>query len=378
MVVMERYLYKDILRDLKKKMIILTGPRQVGKTWLAKELMKEFANAQYLNYDNVRDAAIIQNQSWSNGAELVILDEIHKMKGWKGFLKGVYDSRPNNQSILVTGSARMETFRQAGESLAGRYFSYRLNPVSVKELAGITNPDEALKQLNTLGGFPEPFLSGSIKEAARWRSQYYTDLVREDILEFGKVAEIKAIRLLLEMLRERVGSPVSYTSLATDLQISPNTVKRYIEILQSLCIIFCLRPFHTNIARSILKEPKIYFFDTGHVRDDDGIRLENTVAVCLLKHVQYIHDTTGEELTLNYLRTKDGREVDFAICSANRIETMIEIKLSDNKPGSGLMYFKGKGIQADAIQLVYNLKQEESKNGVSILKAGRWLSALAA
>jgi len=223
---MNRYLYDPIHKDLLKKMVIVTGPRQVGKTWLAKELMKEFRNPQYLNYDHLDDARIIRSQTWSLDADLLVLDEVHKMKEWKGFIKGSYDTRPAGQSILITGSARLDTFRQAGESLAGRYFSYRLHPLSVRELKDSLPPREALKLLNRLGGFPEPFLSGSETEAARWRKQYYTDLIREDILEFSRIHEIKAIRLLVEMLRERVGSPLSYTSLAGDLQIAPNTVRK--------------------------------------------------------------------------------------------------------------------------------------------------------
>ena len=375
---MRRYLYEHIKQDLSKKMVILTGPRQIGKTWLSKELMKEFKNPQYLNYDHFDDARIIRSQSWSLNADMLVLDEIHKMEGWKTFVKGVYDTRPQNQAILLTGSSRLETFRQTGESLAGRYFHFHLNPISVKEMEGVMEPSEALSLLGRLGGFPEPFLSGSEAEASRWRNQYYTDLIREDILEFSRIHEIRAIRLLLELLRERVGAPLSYTSLSEDLQISPNTVKKYIDILESLCIIFSLRPFHTNVARSVLKEPKIYFYDSGYVKGEEGIRFENTCAVSLLKHVQYLQDAMGEDLSLHYIKTRIGKEVDFAIAKKGKLHQIIEAKLSDNTPSPALSYFIKRMPGVTGYQLVQNLRQEENRNGIAIVSASKWLEKLSA
>ena len=144
-------------------------------------------------------------------------------------------------------------------------------------------------------------------------------------------------------------------------------------ILESLCIIFLVRPFHANIARAVLKEPKAYFFDSGYVKGDEGVRLENTCAVCLLKHVQYLQDTAGEDISFQYIRTRDGREVNFVLCKEDRITTLIEVKLAENRPSPPLSYFQGRMPNVAAFQLVQNLRQEESAKGVSIVAAGRWL-----
>ena len=375
---MRRYLYDAIKDDLAKKMVILTGPRQIGKTYLARQLLAEFKHPQYLNNDALTDGRIIRTQSWPLDTDFLVFDEIHKVKDWKLYLKGVFDTRPAGQAILVTGSARLEMFRQSGESLAGRYFPYRFFPLSVREIRDQMAPFDALNLLNRLGGFPEPFLSGAEDEAARWRNQYYTDLVREDILDFGRLQEIRAIRLLLEMLRARIGSPLSYTSLAGDLQISPNTVRKYVEILESLYIIFLIRPFHRNIARSLLKEPKVYFFDSGFVSGDEGVRLENTCAVSLLKHIAYLHDVKGENLSLAYLRTKEGKEVDFAVCKDGHVVLIIEVKYGDDVVSKNLRYFSDKLPEAEAIQLVHQLRREQNVGRVAVVSASRWLSELSA
>lgn len=374
---MNRYISDKIFDDLKKKMVFITGPRQVGKTFLAKEISSKFSNPVYLNYDDQADASIIRKASWSRNADIVVLDEIHKMKEWKQHLKGIYDTKYANQSILVTGSARLETFRRTGESLAGRYFHYRLNPFSVKELLPLMQPYDAVDSLNRFGGFPEPFLSASEENAARWRKQYYTDIVREDVLDFGRLHEIRAMHVLVEMLRSRVGSPISYTSLAEDLQISPNTVRHYLEILEALYVIFAVRPFHKNIARSLLKEPKLYFFDSGFVQGDEGMRYENTVAVSLLKHANYLEDTMGCNVSLHYLRTRDGREADFAIVKNGELETILEAKLSDTSPSRSLCFFKNMVPGASAVQLVHNARHYEEIDDINIVN-DNWLSELSA
>ena len=377
---MKRYLDDLVATDLQRKMVLLTGPRQVGKTTLCRQMMERFPSSQYLNWDVAADRAILQRQTWGARTRFLALDEIHKMPDWKNWLKGVVDGRPPEQALLVTGSARMETWRQSGDSLAGRYLPFRLHPISVREWCeqqGGT-PAEALTRLMERGGFPEPCLAGSLEDAERWRRQYFTDLIREDVVEFSRLHEITAMRLFVEVLRERVGSPLSLASIARDLAVSPITLKRYLDILQALYIVFAIQPWHHNIARAILQTPKVYFFDTGLVRGDAGVRFENAVAAMLLKHAHFQQDAQGKSIGLHYIRTKDGAEVDFALSEENRLAHLIECKLSDHVPHRALTRFARHFAEAEAVQIVYELRQEEHRAPVHILDAANWLRELSA
>ena len=375
---MKRYLDDRVRQDLQKKMVLLTGPRQVGKTTLSQQLLSEFPGGQYLNFDVAAHRAVIQAQSWRQSAPLLVFDEIHKMRDWKGWLKGVYDGRAAGQSVLVTGSARMDTFRQAGESLAGRYFRLRLHPLSVREWCDSTpaSPHAALTHLLTRGGFPEPALADSDADAQRWRTDYFAGLVREDVLEFSRLQEVNAMRLFAEMLRSRVGSPLSIASLARDLHISPVTLNKYLDILEALFIVFVVRPWHRNIARATLQSPKVYFYDTGLVLGDAGLRFENLVACHLLKQAQWQQDTRGAAIGLHYIRTKDDAEVDFCLSAGDTLTHLVECKLSDARPHRALARFAAQWPQAHAIQLVRECKAEADIGLLQIRDAAPWLVAL--
>ncbi len=376
---MKRYLDDRVQADLAQKMVFLTGPRQVGKTTLGRQLIAQ-QGGQYLNYDVPADRALILNQRWNPQAPLLVLDEIHKMTDWKAWLKGVYDGKPATQQLLVTGSARMDTFRQGGESLAGRFFGLRLHPLSVREWCEQTGatPEAALNHLLERGGFPEPCLAPDNEQAERWRRQYFDGLVRNDVLEFSRIQEVNAIRLFAQMLRSRVGSPLSLASMARDLAVSPNTLKKYLDILEALYIVFVVRPWHDNIARSVLQSPKVYFYDTGLVEGDEGLRFENLVATALLKHVQWQHDVQGKEAGLHYIRTKDGAEVDFALSEKNQLTYLLECKLSDEKPHRALQRFAREKAPVQAVQLVRHGRHSYSLGDIHMAVAAPYLSALLA
>jgi len=371
---MERIQKELILEDLEKKMVLIVGPRQAGKTWLAKDIARKFSNTVYLNYDQVLDRDIIKAQSWLPSTDLLILDELHKMDDWKNYLKGVYDTKPESMRILVTGSARLDIYNQLGDSLAGRYFRHRLFPFSLAEIKQIGQAAD-IERLIERSGFPEPYLADNVTQAERWRLQYVNSVLSTDIFEIDKIYNVKAMQLVFNMLRTKVGSPISYQSLAEDIAVSPTTIKKYIQILEALFLIFRVTPYSKNIARSLLKEPKLYFFDTGLVQGDDGVKLENLVAVSLLKHVCAITDYKAKEYSLNYLKTKEGTEVDFALVNQDKIETIIEVKFADRSVDRSLVHFHKK-YNYPAIQLVKLLRHEHEQGEIKILNVEKFLSNL--
>ena len=375
---MNRLIESHLERDLTRKMVFLTGPRQSGKTTLAGLIAEKFPSAQMLNWDVLADRRVILSQSWVPDTKLLVFDELHKMKEWRPWLKGVYDGRAREQAILVTGSARLDVFRQAGESLAGRYFSWHLLPVTVHELVAVTDfsPEEALSRLLGRGGFPEPLLADTETDARRWRQLYLDGLIRDDILEFSRIGEVRAMRLFVQMLRERIGSPVSLASIARDLQISPTTLGRYLQILETLHIVFLVRPFHHNIARALLKEPKVYFYDTGLVIGDDGTRFENACATMLYAQIKLMREALGRETSLHYIRNKEGREIDFVICDSGAPLEFIESKWADPKIPKYLATIASRFPSAKATLLVRHLRQREQRGLISVEPAADWLANL--
>jgi len=361
--------------ELSRKILLLSGPRQCGKTTLSRMLSPDY---QYLNYDLAEHRLLLGEKSWDRRKALVIFDELHKMAGWKAWLKGIYDVEGMPPALLVTGSARLEAFRKTGDSLAGRHFQFRLHPLDLKEALAYTDlsKDEIFTRLMTLGGFPEPFLNGTRAYYNRWKRSHVDLILREELLTLTGVRDIQSIETLIELLRTRTGSPVSANSLARDLQKSPNTVRHWLQLLEDLYVIFKLVPYHKNIVRSLLKEPKYYFYDNGMVQGDEGARLENLVACALLKEIQRAQDVDGVNLGLQFLRTKDGHEIDFLVTREQQPIQLIEVKWKDATLSRNFKKFLPTE-PLSRIQVVGELAQSKSyPNGERIEPAQEFLGVM--
>ena len=330
-------------------MVFVGGPRQVGKTTMAKLFINDFEShggtTAYLNWDITehRDA-ILKNRL--PDVDLWCFDELHKYHQWRDFLKGLYDAHKDEKKILVTGSAHLDYYRYSGDSLQGRYHYLRLNPLSWHEIEQYKRQEESggnsFEALLTLGGFPEPFLNADLTEAKRWRLEYRKRILEEEVRTLEQVKSLSAIELLASRLPELVGSPLSINALREDLQVSHKSVSLWLDILERLFHIFRIRPYGSPAIRAIKKECKHYHYDWALITDE-GARFENFIATHLLKWVQYQEDCFGEPYELRYARDRDGREVDFLILLNGEVEWMIEVKISKPKSTpTAIKYMKAR------------------------------------
>jgi predicted AAA+ superfamily ATPase len=371
-----RYLTNRLKKDLKAKMILLSGPRQTGKTWLAKELAGK--SGVYLNWDIRDDRKIIQQTAWPKKAPLVVLDELHKQLRWKSFLKGVADQYQNRPPLLVTGSARLEAFRHEGDALTGRYYLYRLHPLDTAETRFFLPEATAEKRLTHLlatGGFPEAFLNP--KNAERLRNDRFELVLQEDLRDLSKTNSLRGIRSLVELLRERTGGNLNYANLAGDLHVSPLTVKHWVELLEQLYVIFLVQPYSKGLSRSLRKEPKFYFYDCAAAyAENPGPILENAVACALFKYCHFQRDALGRSMALCYFRDREKREVDFVIVNNRKVQWCIEVKQADDRLSPHLDYLHQRVKPEHSFQLVRNLDREQELRGISLVNAADWLDGL--
>lgn len=389
-------------------MVMLAGPRQAGKTTFARDIVaKDYLDTIYFNWDLaadkrklIKDPVFFSKEPLSNSSSrpLVILDEIHKYRHWKNYLKGVYDQFSKEYQFLVTGSGRLEFSRKAGDSLAGRFLKFHIFPLTLAELSShrrvlrnfVADPlegfdetsaksmSEAFHSLWDLSGFPEPFMKGRKTFWSTWASAYGQQIVRDDLKTVADIRNLDLVETLFALMPTKVGSPLSMNNLAGDLQVAFDTVKSWLVLFDSFYLIFRLSSWTTKISRSILKEKKVYLFNFP-VIEDIGYRFENLVAVEFLRAVENWNDQGLGKFSLHYLRNKEKQEVDFLLAENNHPFLLVETKVSDDAPAVSLRAFQDF-LNIPAVQLVKKegVKKifKNSKNNILVVTAHQWLSSL--
>jgi predicted AAA+ superfamily ATPase len=336
-----RYLKHIIDEDLKKKMVFIGGPRQVGKTTLAQSFLKdqESLKTAYFNWDSTIHRKKILAQDFPSEEKIIILDEIHKFRNWRSLVKGFYDTLKNSYQFIVTGSARLDYYRKGGDSLLGRYYYFRVHPITWPEGLNL-NLDKKidLDYLLKFGGFPEPFLSGSPRELKRWQAQRTHRIVNDDIRDLESIRDLSRIELLINALPERVSSPLSRKNLAEDLEVDFKTVEKWIQILERVYYCFRIPPYGAPKIRAVKKEQKVYLWDWSELQDP-GSLWENFIASHLLKYCHYHEDVFGEKMELRFLRDIDGREIDFVVLKNSKPLFAVECKAGEKSVSPHLKYF---------------------------------------
>jgi len=388
-----RYLFDPEMTT--DKMIFLTGPRQVGKTTFARNWLDSAGCSDtYFNWDDPaviveyrRNPLFFKNiveERYKGKPVPVVFDEIHKRKNWRDILKGFYDSNREKIQLLVTGSSRLGMYRKSGDSLIGRYFSYRMLPLGLSEVAAdfsfvldddlpIENGDillrearkvdmgktrEAFDGLIRFGGFPEPFLKASPKFHRRWQADYKTLLTKEDVRDLSRIADIRGLEHLVELLPSKVGSPLSVNSMREDLGGHHSTITKWIDVLKEVYLVFTIRPWHRQIQRSLKKEPKLYFFDWS-LLPDSGPRFENLLAVSLVKMAARFTETGLGTFEVMYIRDTAKREVDFVLVKDGKPLALFEAKEGGREIAPDIQHF-GRMLNLPCYQIVRDLDRAEA------------------
>jgi predicted AAA+ superfamily ATPase len=369
-------------------MVFVAGPRQVGKTTLAKQILEASGPGLYLSWDQKQDRRGIYRAQWPADEALIVLDELHKYRLWKRWLKGEYDKHRDRLRFLVTGSARLDLYRRGGDSLQGRYHHYRLHPFSVAEVGNggkdrpVASPGQeldfasgqgagdVLEALLRFGGFPEPFLAQSDRTLRRWQKERVDRFFREDVRDLENVQDLSSMQILADFLPERVASPLE------DLEVSYRAASRWMDILDRLYFVFRVRPYDARAVRALKKMPKAYLWDSSLV-PKPGARFENLVALHLLKFCHYLEDTEGYRIDLHYLRDAMGREVDFLVTVDKKPWFAVEAKVSGDEIDASLQYFRTRLKIPFAYQVVQDGRRDFVEEGVRCLPAWKFLRALA-
>lgn len=391
------------------RMAFVTGPRQCGKTTLARMMQEDRGSKDlYRNWDDLSFRKELATAPYGfldayrpsrPERPLTVLDEIHKFPRWKIYLKGLWDTRKDRADILVTGSGRLDIYQRGGDSLLGRYHQYRLHPLSLSEILGrkflpdrdtfsrimqrvmkfadAPNPDaqEAFASLLHFGGFPEPFLAQSERRHRLWLREKRQLLTREDLRDLTRIQMLSSVEQMVELLIPRAGSLLSLNKLREELGVTLDSVRLWMAQLERLYYCYRITPYAGRLSRALRREPKLYLHDWSEI-PEEGKRFENMLASALLRWRDFAQDWGQEKLGLRFIRDKEKREVDFLLTLDGKPQLLVEAKLSDLQPSAALQYFAGKLGGIPKLLVVAHAHEPGTAAGVRILPAAVFLSAI--
>lgn len=318
--------------------VALLGPRQVGKTTLARQI-GERRPSVYLDLEAPADRAKLQDAGAflrANAERLVVLDEIHRAPGLFPELRGIIDDYRRQGmragKFLILGSASLDLLRQSGETLAGRIAYIDMRPFDVLEVAG---DRKDVDRLWIRGGFPESFLATNDAASLSWRSDLIRTYLEREVALFGPRIPSETLRRLWTMLAHNQGALLNASQISASLGVSAQTVTRYIDLLCDLLLVRRLTPLHANVGKRLVKAPKVYVRDSGLLHELLGLGDYNALAGHPVKGASWegfaIENLTGvlkERAIPGFYRTAAGAEIDLVLERPSRGLIAIEIKSS--------------------------------------------------
>jgi uncharacterized protein len=322
--------------------VVLLGPRQVGKTTLARRIAADWPTGSvYLDMERPADRRRLDDADTylrTQTGKLVVIDEIHRMPGLFEILRGIIDdcraAGKRYGHFLLLGSAALDLMQQSAESLAGRVAYIEMGPISIAEAVSETE-----NTLWTRGGFPESLLASSDTNSLDWRIDFIRSYLERDVPMFAPRMPAETIKRLWTMLAHQQGSMLNQARLAASLGISAPTVIRYIDLLVDLQLVRRLQPWSGNLGKRLVKSPKVYVRDSGIVHALLGLRQWDDVlshpvsgpsyeGFVIENLIQAVAQNTQVPRLATYYRTQDGAEIDLVFERAGQPEMAIEIKRS--------------------------------------------------
>ena len=315
----------------------IVGPRQVGKTTLARLLSKKINKETiFLDLENPRDVSKLTDPLLffeNNQDKCIIIDEVQIKKELFPIIRAVIDQKREPGRFILLGSASPELIRDASESLAGRIYYKELTPFHFQEIKDVISYQK--HWLN--GGYPEALLTESKTKSVRWRRSFIQTYIERDLPLLGLQSKIADMQRLVRMISHIHGNQLSYQTLSKSIGLTGPTIKKQIDFLEHAYIVRLLEPFYQNIGKRLVKSPKIYLRDTGLLHSLLEVeRFEDLFGNPIIGNswegyvIEQIYAVLPETYTLNYYRTQQGAELDLVICKNLKPVIGVEIKFNSS------------------------------------------------